>query len=395
MNYEPLAVKLRPTSIDDFIGQSHLIGSDGIITPLIENDTFLSSIFYGPPGTGKTTLATLIAKQLHMPTKMVNATTINKAELVQIFATAKLHPRFLLIIDEIHRINKDKQDLLLPEIESGNIILCGITTENPYHAINHAIRSRTQIFQFQALSEADILNGLIQATDKLQISALPATLQVIAANSNGDFRTALNQLELGIASSWKSIKTDKQHIFNEDEKYNLLSALQKSIRGSDIDAAMYWLAKLINIGDLIALNRRILVIAYEDIGLAHPALCGRVLSAIEATTIVGLPEAQIIYAEIIAELALSPKSKSAYEAIKSAQQALTHTDLPVPDWISMTPLNKEKAYDYNAKNEWIKENYLPKEMAQATFYTPWHNGSEKTLAENYSKLKKIKKSETR
>lgn len=393
MNYEPLAVKVRPTTLDDFVGQTHLLGENGMLRPLIANDVFLSSIFYGPPGTGKTTLATLIAKQLNMPSRMINATTTNKVELTQIFATAQLHPRFLLIIDEIHRINKDKQDLLLPAIESGNIILCGITTENPYHAINHAIRSRTQIFAFQPLLVSDIIKGLHTATKKLDLQVDLDKLQIIAEQANGDFRSALNQLELGIHSNWTSLNQIKQSLFNTDELYNLLSAMQKSIRGSDIDAAMYWLAKLIKIGDLIALNRRLLVIAYEDIGLANPALCSRVLAAVESAKIVGFPEAQIILAEIVAELALSPKSKSAYEAIKNAQQALSHTDLPVPDWISMTPLDQHNAYDYNAKEQWVKDNYLPLEMHRATFYKPSSNGQEKLFAENYQKIKRIKKKE--
>lgn len=391
MNYEPLAVKVRPTTLDDFIGQKHLLGEDGVIRPLIANDTFLSSIFYGPPGTGKTTLATLIARQLNMPSKMINATTTNKVELSQIFATARLHPRYLLIIDEIHRINKDKQDLLLPEIESGNIILCGITTENPYHSINHAIRSRTQIFQFYPLADADIVHGLQKVVKNMALQVDFNRLQLIAEQANGDFRSALNQLELGIHSNWTFQTQTKQTLFNKNEQYNLLSAMQKAIRGSDIDATMYWLAKLIKIGDLIALNRRLLVIAYEDIGLANPALCGRVLAAVESAKIVGFPEAQIILAEIVAELALSPKSKSAYEAINAAQRALVHTDLPVPDWISMTPLNQSEAYDYHNKEQWIKDNYLPLEMAQATFYQPSLQGQEKTYAENYRKLRKLKK----
>lgn len=390
MAYQPLAFRMRPQIIEHFVGQSHLVGKDGMITPLLENDTFISSIFYGPPGSGKTTLATLIGKKLHMPVRMINATSTNKAELSQIFATAQLHPRFLLIIDEIHRINKDKQDLLLPEIESGNIILCGITTENPYHSINHAIRSRTHLFQFSPLTDAELLDGLMRVVHDLQTNIDPDVLSVIIQNANGDFRSALNQLEFTLNTGGK-IASHTQSLFNEDEKYNLLSAMQKSIRGSDIDAALYWLAKFLKIGDLIALNRRLLVIAYEDIGLANSALCARVLNAVESVHIVGLPEAEIIYAEIISELALAPKSRSSHEALNRAKQALIHADFPVPDWISMTPLNQENAYDYHAKQKWIHENYLPGEMKDAQFYFPQTGGSETALFENYKKLRQLKK----
>ena len=328
---ELLANMMRPTKLDEIIGQKHLIGDNKVLTNLIKNKKMFSIILYGKPGIGKTSIANAIINELNKPYRFLNATINKVTDFNIVIEEAKMNGEMIVVIDEIHRMNKDKQDILLPYIESGLIILIGLTTSNPYHKINPAIRSRCQIFELQELSNNDIIEGIKRALSKLEnIEIDDETLNYIANLSNGDFRAALNLLEVSYYSTEdKKITKEivqninsKPIIFgdkNEDGHYDLLSAFQKSIRGSDPDAAIYYLARLLEIGDLDSIYRRMSVIAYEDIGLANPGMGPKVQAAISAAELVGLPEAQIPLSVVVLELALSPKSNSAYSALANAQ----------------------------------------------------------------------------
>ena len=327
---ELLANILRPTKLDDVIGQSHLVGENKIITNLINNKKLFSMILYGKPGIGKTSIANAIVNEINIPYRFLNATISKVTDFNIVIEEAKMNGEMIVVIDEIHRMNKDKQDLLLPHIESGLIILIGLTTSNPYHKINPAIRSRCQIFELIELSNKDICIGLKKACDKLEnIKIEDEILEIIANNSGGDLRAALNLLETAYYSTKDKVITkevlkninSKPIIFadkDEDGHYDLLSAFQKSIRGSDPDAAIYYLGRLLEIGDLDSIYRRMTVIAYEDIGLANPGVGPKVRAAIESAELVGLPEAIIPLSVIVIELAMSPKSNSAYLAINEA-----------------------------------------------------------------------------
>ena len=320
---EVLADILRPQKLNDIIGQDHLIGDGKILTNLMKNKKIFSMILYGKPGIGKTSIANAISNEIGMRTKFLNATTSKKEDFEMAIEEAKFYGDLILVIDEIHRMNKDKQDILLPHIEKGTIILIGLTTSNPYHKINPAIRSRCQIFELHELSEADIVKVLKKATSKLDgIKIDKKTLEYIASLSSGDVRNALNLLEVSYYSTnnhnvnievVKSINSKPVffHDKNEDGHYDVLSALQKSIRGSDVDATLHYIARLIEAEDLDSIFRRLSVIAYEDIGLANPGIGPRLDAAINAAERVGLPEARIPIAEIAIEMALSPKSNSA------------------------------------------------------------------------------------
>lgn len=403
---EPLAHRLRPTSLQQICGQQHLIGSGKILSRFVEKKTLSSLIFYGPPGVGKTTLAMVLAQELQRPYRFFNATQGNKKDLEQIFTEAKFYPGMVLIMDEVHRLNKDKQDLLLPHLEDGSITLLGATTANPLFAINPAIRSRTHLIELKALQESDILQTLARALHDAQgygdvYVAEEALLQRIARQSNGDVRYALNMLELAVTLSEETILRNAlfdgyaqipnlQSDANESGHYDLLSAFQKSIRGSDVDAALLYLASLLTIDDFPSLERRLLVIAYEDIGLANPHAVARTLSALDAAKRVGMPEARIILANSVIELALSPKSKSAQHAIDAAMACVQSVPYQIPDYLRYTPVALEEAdkYDYDLPASWDKIQYLPDRLAQLSFYEPQSSSqNEQVLANNLKKLK--------
>ncbi len=396
---ELLANKIRPTKLSDVIGQEHLIGEDKILSNLINNKKMFSIILYGKPGIGKTTIANVIVNELNKPYRFLNATTSKVADFNIVIEEAKMIGEMIVVIDEIHRMNKDKQDLLLPYIESGLVILIGLTTSNPYHKINPAIRSRCQIFELKELTNKDIIKGLNRAITYLEgIKINDKALNLIAGLTGGDFRAALNLLETSYYSTKdKNITEDiiksinsKPILFadkNEDGHYDLLSAFQKSIRGSDPDAAIYYLARLIEIGDLDSIYRRMSVIAYEDIGLANPGMGPKVQAAISAAELVGLPEARIPLSVVVLELALSPKSNSAYLALDAALNDIRKNNTGnVPDHIRIHTTTYKYPHDY--PKYWVKQQYLPDNIKNKKYYKPKRNNYENNLNKINEEMRK-------
>lgn len=408
---EPLAFRIRPTQLDQIIGQEHLFNDDGILRKMVEKDELFSMIFYGPPGSGKTTTAIVLAELMNRPYRVLNAVTSNKKDLDQLYEEARIYGGIVLILDEVHRLNKDKQDTLLPHLEAGLVTLIGATTANPLFAINPAIRSRTHLIEFKALSnqhiQAIVNNALSHPKAyNTQYLITDEALSLIATNANGDSRYALNLVELATLNainntiSYETLqkvapKLNVSFDKNGDNYYDTLSGFQKSIRGSDVDAALYYLAKLIEVNDLISIERRLLTTAYEDIGLANPQLVARVLPAIESCKRVGLPEGRIMLSSIVIELCLSPKSKSANLAIDKALDTVRTTAYQTPDYLrlSSVSLDKEDRYDYSRHDLWHKIQYLPDELKDVSFYEPLNLMShEKTLANNLEVLKRTKRS---
>lgn len=387
---ELLANDIRPIKLNDVYGQNHLIGEGKILTNLVKNKKLFSMIFYGNPGCGKTSIANALVNELNMPYRMLNAVINKKTDFDIVIEEAKMNGQMILIIDEIHRMNKDKQDILLPYLENGKIIMIGLTTSNPYHSINPAIRSRCQIFEVKSLKPEDIVKILIKAKDNLEgIQIDDNCLNIISSSSNGDVRSALNLLEMAYYSSTDHIITEdvlksinaKPIIYidkNDDNYYNSISALQKSIRGSDADAAVYYLGVLLEAQDLDIIFRRLSVIAYEDIGLANPSIGPKLDAAINAATRVGFPECIIPLSEIVIEMALSPKSNSAYLAIDKALTTIrTKNCGSVPKHIHTN--SKDYLYPHNYKNSWVKQQYLPDNIKNEKFYYPKNNAYENNL----------------
>ncbi len=387
---ELLANDIRPIKLNDVYGQNHLIGEGKILTNLVKNKKLFSMIFYGNPGCGKTSIANALVNELNMPYRMLNAVINKKTDFDIVIEEAKMNGQMILIIDEIHRMNKDKQDILLPYLENGKIIMIGLTTSNPYHSINPAIRSRCQIFEVKSLKPEDIVKILIKAKDNLEgIQIDDNCLNIISSSSNGDVRSALNLLEMAYYSSTDHIITEdvlksinaKPIIYidkNDDNYYNSISALQKSIRGSDVDAAVYYLGVLLEAQDLDIIFRRLSVIAYEDIGLANPSIGPKLDAAINAATRVGFPECIIPLSEIVIEMALSPKSNSAYLAIDKALTTIrTKNCGSVPKHIHTN--SKDYLYPHNYKNSWVKQQYLPDNIKNEKFYYPKNNAYENNL----------------
>lgn len=407
---EPLAFRLRPTTLDEVIGQQHLIGEGQVLRRCIEEKRMFSMIFFGPPGTGKTTLATVLANELELPYRMFNAVTGNKKEMEIIFNEAKFYPGLILIVDEVHRLNKDKQDLLLPHVENGNITLIGATTSNPLHAINPAIRSRCHLFEVKSLTQADIEKALLNAVKQTKgldnkVRIEEDALHIISRHSNGDMRYALNILEIcaiacdgvidmELVSQYSQIPNMSMDS-NGDGYYDVLSAFQKSIRGSDVDAALYYLGIMIEANDLDSIERRLLVTAYEDIGLGNPAAVARCVNAIDVAKRVGFPEGRIPLAVAIIDLTLSPKSKSGEMAIDKAMSTLRHSSYSVPDYLRLTPVHMkdEDKYDYARSDLWNKIQYLPDKLSTTQFYIPETTSAyEKVLAQNVERLRSTKRS---
>lgn len=406
MNNEPLANALRPKKLSDVIGQEHLIGKDKILTNLVKNKKIFSLILYGPPGVGKTSIANAITEELGVKHRFLNATFNNKKDFEIVFEETKLYGNIVLVVDEIHRLNKDKQDLLLPMLENGLITLIGLTTSNPYHKINPAIRSRCQIFELMPLKKEDISKGLLKASKSLsEIKIDKDALDLIATMSNGDFRFAINLLEVAYYSSSdkkittsliKEINNKASSPMDSDETghYDVLSAFQKSIRGSDVNAALHYLARLISSGDLDSIYRRMTVIAYEDIGLANPNMCVRVDACINACERVGLPEARIPLGDMVIDLCLSPKSNSGHTALDLALKDVENGNIgKVPSHINAQAFGYKYPHDY--PGSYVVQQYLPDELKNRVYYKPKNNRYEKMLKITLDNIEKIKSKENK
>ena len=404
---EPLAIKLRPTKIEEVIGQEHLVGKGAPIYNFIKNKRIFSMILYGNPGIGKTTIANVIANSTDMKYRFLNATVNDKKDLITVIEEAKMYGGIILVMDEIHRLNKDKQDILLPVLESGLITLIGLTTSNPYHKINPAIRSRCTIFELKPLTTDDIIKAIKKAIKTPFLEGIKIgkdEISMIAKLSSNDLRSAYNLLEICYYStSDKKItkevieKINSKPVFFSDKDetghYDLLSAFQKSIRGSDVNAALHYLARLIMQEDLDSIYRRMTVIAYEDIGLASPNMGVKVEAAINACERVGLPEARIILAKTITEMALSPKSNSAYIAFDKAYNDVLNGEIyPVPDTIRID--SKIYKYPHDYKGSYVKQQYMPDNLKDKKYFKAKLTSKyERDLNDIYEKIEKINKTE--
>ena len=396
---ELLSIKLRPKKLSDIIGQEHLVGENKVIYNLVKNKKLFSMILYGHPGIGKTSIAIAIAEELGMRYRTLNAVVNNKKDFDIVIEESKLYNGLIVIVDEIHRLNKDKQDILLPYLETGIITLIGMTTSNPYHAINPAIRSRCQLFELKDLTSDDIKKGIDKAIESNYLEGLIITdeaKEYLASISGTDLRYAYNTLEVAYYSEEDkkitidtltkiSNRTNSLFDKNADGYYNVISAFQKSIRGSDVNAALHYLARLIDAEDLDIIIRRLSVIVYEDIGLANPSMGPKVDAAINAALRLGLPEARIVLAEIVIELALSPKSNSAEVAIdKALADVRTKNIGDVPNHLK-NPSNEYK-YPHNYKNDYVRQQYLPDNLLGSRYYLPKDNKNEKIYKEIIDRL---------
>ena len=421
---KPLAYRMRPANIEDIIGQEHLVKEDKIIGRMVRAKHLSSMILYGPPGIGKTSIATAIAGSTSIAFRKLNAVIHNKKDMEIVVQEAKMSGQVILILDEVHRLDKGKQDFLLPYLENGMIILIGATTANPYHAINPAIRSRTQIFELEPLTPDLIKQALKRAlTDEhrglgsYSVSVDDDAMDHFAQGCGGDVRSALNALELAVLSTRESSdgtiritretaeeclqKKSYTHDKNGDAHYDVLSAFQKSIRGSDANAALHYLARLIEAGDLESISRRLLVIAYEDIGLASPQAGPRVLSAIQTAERIGFPEARIPLANAVIELCLSPKSNSSISAVDEALKDIRTGKIgDVPKHLKdahykgAQELGRGIGYQYphDFENGWVEQQYLPDPLKNKQYYKPKQTGKfEAAIKQVYEKLMKQKK----
>ncbi len=421
----PLASRLRPTTLDEMVGQQHIIGKDKLLYRAIKADKLSSIILYGPPGTGKTTLAKVIAHTPSAEFLQINATSAGKKDMEEVIAQAKNNQgmygrKTILFIDEIHRFNKGQQDYLLPFVEDGTIILIGATTENPYFEVNGALLSRSIIFELKSLSKDDIRTLILRAvTDREKgLGAYNAVidddaLEFLADVANGDARAALTAIELGVLTTERSadgkihitlavaseciqkrvVKYDK----SGDNHYDTISAFIKSMRGSDPDAAVYYLARMLYAGeDIKFIARRIMICAAEDVSNADPMALVVATSAAQAVERIGMPEAQIILAQAVTYVASAPKSNSAVCAISDAMAAVRDTmTAPIPvhlqdaHYKSSQKLGHGVGYKYahDYPNHYVKQQYLPDGLTDRMFYHPSENGYEKTIREYFEKIK--------
>lgn len=423
-NESPLASRLRPSTLDEVVGQQHIIGKDKLLYRAIKADKISSIIFYGPPGTGKTTLAKVIANTTSAEFKQINATVAGKKDMEDVITAAKNNmgmygKKTILFVDEIHRFNKGQQDYLLPYVEDGTIILIGATTENPYFEVNGALISRSVIFELKPLSKEDIktlINRAVYDKDK-GMGAFNAhidedALEFLADISNGDARNALNAVELGILTTKASadgiihitleiaqeciqkrvIKYDK----TGDNHYDTVSAFIKSMRGSDPDAAVYYLARMLYAGeDVKFIARRMMICASEDVGNADPQALQVAVSAAQAVERIGMPEARIILAQAVIYIATAPKSNAAIMAIDKAMETVKdQTAAPVPSHLqdahykSAGKLGHGIGYKYSHDypNHYVRQQYLPDTLVGTQFYEPTDMGYEKNIKEHMRRI---------
>ena len=420
----PLASRMRPVTIDEVVGQQHIIGKDKLLYRAIKADKLSSVIFYGPPGTGKTTLAKVIANTTSADFQQINATIAGKKDMEQVVAQAKNNlgmygKKTILFVDEIHRFNKGQQDYLLPFVEDGTLILIGATTENPYFEVNGALISRSSIFELQPLSVEDIktlLKRAVYDTQKgmgsYQAEIEDDALEFLADIAGGDARNALNAVELGVLTTQRSAD-GKIHITLDvaqeciqkrvvrydkggDNHYDTISAFIKSLRGSDADAAIYYLAKMLYAGeDVKFIARRMMISASEDIGNADPNALTVAVSAAQAVERVGMPEAQIILAQAAAYLAGAPKSNASCNAIFAAMDSVRSVKTTVPVHLQDAHyrgsqklghgIGYKYAHDY--PEHYVKQQYLPNEIKDARFYEPTDLGYEKVMKERWERLR--------
>lgn len=421
----PLASRLRPRTLDEVVGQQHIIGKDKLLYRAIKADKLGSVIFYGPPGTGKTTLAKVIANTTQADFKQINATVAGKKDMEEVVTEAKNNMgmygrRTILFVDEIHRFNKGQQDYLLPFVEDGTLTLIGATTENPYFEVNGALLSRSRIFELKPLEKDDIKQLIYRAvTDSergmgtYRVKIEEDAADFLADTANGDARAALNAVELGVLTTERSedglihidlaaaqeciqkraVRYDK----DGDNHYDTISAFIKSMRGSDPDAAVYYLARMLHAGeDIKFIARRIMICASEDVGNADPQALNVAVSAALAAERIGLPEAQIILSQAASYVACAPKSNAAYVAIQNAMENVKTTrTMPVPvhlqdrHYKGAAKLGHGEGYKYahDYPKHYVKQQYLPDGMEGTVFYEPSDNGYEKQIKAHMKWLK--------
>jgi putative ATPase len=409
----PLAERIRPYTLDTYIGQQHLVGKGAIIRNAIEAGTIPSMIFWGPPGVGKTTLANIIANNLKIPFYLLSAVSSGVKEVREVIEKAKMNSKTILFIDEIHRFSKSQQDALLGAVEKGIITLIGATTENPSFEVNSALLSRCQVYVLKPLDRKDLI-GLLEYvlendTELKQLSIKIKEYEALLNISGGDARKLLNLLELVVQSVPEkeiiitddlvmSIAQRKVALYDKggEMHYDIISAFIKSIRGSDPNAAVYWLARMIEGGeDVEFIARRLVILASEDIGNANPTALVMAVGCFDAVRVIGYPEARIILSQAVSYLAASPKSNAAYMAINKAQQLIReHGDLPVPIALRNAPTKlmkdqgygKEYKYAHDFENNFIAQEYLPEAIAGLKLYEPGLNAREDELRQRLKKL---------
>lgn len=409
---QPLSFLLRPKTTKDIIGQTEILKPNGLINKMILNDYCTSLIFYGPSGVGKTSFAISLANDLKIDYEIFNASYDKKEKLTSIIQKALLQDRFILIIDEIHRLNKDKQDILLEYMEKGNIFVFSTTTENPFFVINPALKSRSLLIELKTVNKNELISYAKKIIDQyqLKINISDEALDFLAQLSVGDVRTFLNYLELIdrlYSNEFIDIKEIKTIITvsknptaqDSDDFHDLKSALQKSIRGSDVDAALYYFSRLIETGDYESLMRRMIIIGYEDIGLANPAIPSRVVQACNAFRQIGFPEGIIPLGLAIVEMSLSLKSNSAYLATNSALDFVRNGNIySVPKHLKdnhyksaiKLGIGVDYKYPHDYENDWVEQQYLPDEIKNKKFYNHKNNQYESKVYELYNRMKNKK-----
>ena len=406
---KPLAYSLAPSKIEDIIGQEHLVGKNGFIYKMIKNNKMTSIILYGKPGIGKTSIANVICNEMNIPYDVFNASNDNKDKLKKIIEKAIQYDRFILLIDEIHRMKKDIQDYLLPHVEKGNIYMIGLTTNNPYHSINPAVRSRCLIFRLNDLTKDNLKSIIIRAINYINsdITITDEACDYLISNADGEVRCLINYIEniCNIINTNNIELEDCKLVVQraafsmdngEDTFYNTLSGLHKSIRGSDVNASLHYLAKLLKSEDLVSITRRLKIIAYEDIGLANPSMGPKVKAACDTAIEVGFPEAVIPLGTIVVEMALSPKSNTGYMAIHAAMEDLEKGNTgPLPPHLKnvyqFDGNNDKYLYPHDYPGAWVNQQYLPDKIKNAKYYIPKESSKyEEALMERYYAIEKAK-----